>query len=127
MEQPEKPANIDAYIDRYEKEVRERLKELRAAIHEAAPEAEEVISYGMPAFRQGKVLVYFAVFKNHVGFYPTPSGIKHFEKQLEGIPFSKGAIQFSHDKPLPLHLVKRVVAFRVKEELAAMKMKANKK
>lgn len=127
MDTREKPADIREYIDRCEKEVRERLLLIRAAIHEAAPDAEEVISYGMPAFKQGRVLVYFAAFKNHIGFYPTSSGITQFRDELKGLSFSKGAVQFAHDQPLPLKLVKRIVTFRLKEELELLKTKRNKK
>lgn len=106
---------IDAYILSQPKEVWNLLQHLRKAIAEAAPGAEEVISYGMPAFKQGKVLVYFAANKKHIGFYPTSSPIVHFANELKGYKTSKGAIQFPLDKPLPLTLIKKITRFRLKE------------
>lgn len=88
---------------------------MRSIITSVIPEADEVISYGMPALKTKKVLVYFAAFNNHIGFYPTASGIKAFEKELKPYKHSRGAIQFPLDQPLPADLIKRITIFRKKE------------
>ncbi len=113
--------DTDQYIAAFPPEVKEGLETLRAAIREAAPESEEVISYNMPAFRLKSVLVYFAAYKNHIGFYPTNNPIKVFKKDLVKYHTSKGAIQFPIDEPLPLALVKRIVKFRVREVMIGKK------
>ena len=120
-------SGIDEYIAIFPKDIQKKLKELRKAIHEAAPEAEETISYGMPAFRKNKVLVYFAAAKNHIGFYPTASPVVEFEKELAKFKHSKGAIQFPLDEPMPLDLVRRIVEFRVKEDGSSAKKRPNGK
>ncbi len=107
---------IDEYIKLFPQNIQSILEELRQTIHETAPNAKETISYGMPAFKQKKVLVYFAAFKNHIGFFPTASGIEAFKNELTPYKWSKGAIQFPLDKPLPLDLIKRIVEFRVRED-----------
>ncbi|MEI6887067.1 MAG: DUF1801 domain-containing protein [bacterium] len=106
---------IDAYIFQFSPEIQKLLNEVRQAIKEAAPEATECISYSMPAFRQGKVLVYFAAYANHIGFYPTSSGITNFKDELKDYKTSKGTVQFPLDKPLPIALIKKITKFRVKE------------
>lgn len=116
--------DIDSYIALQPAGVQALLQQVREAIHEAAPDANEVISYGMPAFSQHGVLVYFAAFKNHIGFYPTASGIKAFEQELAGYVWSKGAIQFPLDRPMPLNLIARIVAFRVNETVEKARQKA---
>ena len=116
-------ADIDEYIVGQPQELRERLEYMREAIHKAAPKAKEVISYRMPAFKQNGVLVYFAVFKNHIGFFPTPSGVGNFQKELKNYKTSKGAIQFPLDEPLPLSLVTKIVKFRAKEDGEKIKKK----
>ncbi len=108
--------NIDQYHEAQPAEVRETLEELRQAIRQVAPLATETISYGMPAFRANKVLVYYALNNKHIGFYPTPNPIAHFKKELEGYKTSKGAIQFPIDQPLPLELIQKIVLFRVQED-----------
>ncbi len=108
---------IDEYIAGFPEEVQKLLKELRATIKAAAPEAEEKISYQMPAFTQNGVLVYFAAHKQHIGFYPTSSGIENFRKELSAYVTSKGAIQIPYSKPIPYDLVNRIVTFRVQENL----------
>ena len=108
---------IDEYIESFPKDIQATLRELRQAIREAAPQAEEAISYQMPAFKQNGILVYFAAFKTHIGFFPTPSGIEVFKKKLSTYETSKGTIRFPIDKPLPLELVKEIVRFRVKENM----------
>jgi uncharacterized protein YdhG (YjbR/CyaY superfamily) len=107
--------DIDSYISLQQEHTQPLLETLRQTIKTAAPDAKEVISYNMPAFQQdGGVLVYFAVYKAHIGFYPTVAGIEHFKDELDGFNWSKGAIQFPIDKPMPLALVKRIVMFRIK-------------
>ena len=106
---------IDEYISGFSGDIRLKLNELRLIIKKAAPLAQEKISYRMPAFFQNGVLVYFAAHTKHIGFYPTSSGIRAFEKELAGYKFSKGAIQFTLDKDLPADLITRIVKFRVKE------------
>ncbi|QIK68828.1 DUF1801 domain-containing protein [Erysipelothrix sp. HDW6C] len=103
---------VDKYIAGFDPEVQERLQIVRQTIREVVPDAEEVISYGMPAYKLGKVLVYFAAGKHHIGFYPTPSAILEFEPELQGLKYSKGAVQFANDKPLPLELIRKMTAFR---------------
>ncbi len=112
-----KPADIDAYISAFPTATQQLLQQIRMAIKEAAPQATEVISYGMPAFKQNNVLVYFAGYKNHIGFYPTGSGIEHFKEEISGYKNSKGAVQFPIDWPLPLQLIKEIVQFRVQDDL----------
>ena len=110
-------ASIDEYIAAFPAEIQKTLQELRATIRAAAPEAVEKISYQMPAFALKGNLVYFAAFKNHIGFYPTSSGMRAFTKELSKYETSKGAARFPLDKPLPLKLISRIVKFRVAENL----------
>jgi uncharacterized protein YdhG (YjbR/CyaY superfamily) len=112
------PKTIDEYIASYPKNVQAILEQLRQAVCEAAPEAEEVISYQMPAFKQRGILVYFGAFKDHIGFFPTASGVEAFKVELSGYAVTKGTVRFPLDKPMPLDLVKRIVRFRVKQNLA---------
>ncbi len=115
----EKPINMDAYIAGFPKPVQDILQRLRKTIHEVAPEAEEKIGYGMPAFRiYGRDLVYFAAFKNHIGLYALPSGNKAFKKELTAYKTGKGSVQFPLDEPLPILLIERMVRFRMQENLA---------
>jgi uncharacterized protein YdhG (YjbR/CyaY superfamily) len=109
--------NIDEYILIFPKDVQKILRQIRETIKKAAPNAEEVISYGMPAFKQSKVLVYFTAYKNHIGFYPTANPIKVFSKELNEYKTSKGTIQFPLDKKIPLTLISKITKFRVKEDL----------
>lgn len=113
--------SIDDYINQFREEIKSKLETIRATIKKAAPKAVEVISYGMPAFKQNKILVYFAVGKNHIGFYSTPNPIIFFSKELEGFKTSKGAIQFPLDKKIPLNLISKIIKFRVKEDLELKK------
>ena len=99
------------------------LGKMRATIKEVVPQAEEVISYNMPAFKQNGVLVWYAAYKQHIGFYPTPGPIKTFAQELRQYKTSKGAIQFPIDKPIPGSLVKKIVSFRVKQNLEKAKAK----
>ena len=106
---------MNEYIATFPKDVQELLERMRQAIKEAAPMAEEAISYQMPTFKLNGNLVHFAAFKHHIGFYPVPSGIEAFKKELAPYETSKGSIRFPMDKPIPLDLVKRIVEFRVKQ------------
>ncbi len=106
---------IDEYIATFPLATQNLLKELRAAIHLAAPQATECISYGMPCFRSTKNLVYFAAYKNHIGFYPGANSILHFQPQLKGYAFGKGSIQFPLHTPIPVVLIDKIVQFRLKE------------
>jgi len=108
-------ASIDEYIETFPAEAQELLKELRATIKEAAPEAKEAFSYGIPTFKLNGNLVHFAAHKSHIGFYPTPSGIERFKNELSVYKGAKGSVQFPIDQPLPLDLIRRVVQFRVAE------------
>lgn len=116
---------VDAYIASFPETTQVLLEQMRAAIKKAAPGAEEVISYGMPAYKLNGILVYFAAYAKHIGFYPTGSGIAQFQERFSAFKSSKGAVQFPLNKPLPLPLVEEIVAFRVVENLqkAAMKKK----
>jgi uncharacterized protein YdhG (YjbR/CyaY superfamily) len=109
--------SIDAYV-KANAQTAIQLKAMRIAIASAAPKAKEVISYGMPAYRQFGILVYFAAAKKHIGFYPTSSGVANFKKELSGFTYSKGSVRFPLEKPLPLTLIKKIVRFRVKEDAA---------
>ena len=111
----DKFASIDQYIHGFPEHVQAILSELRSSIGMAAPQAVEKISYRMPTFYFNGNLVHFAAFKQHIGFYPTPSGITAFQQELKIYKTSKGAIQFPIDQPLPLKLIKKIVEFRVKE------------
>jgi uncharacterized protein YdhG (YjbR/CyaY superfamily) len=116
MDSSKKPStSIDEYIGTFPKEVQSLLEAMRQTIKKAAPQAEEAISYGMPTFRLKGNLVHFAAFKNHIGFYPTPSGIDAFQKQLSAYKNSKGAVQFPLDEPIPFDLVTEIVKYRVEQ------------
>ena len=106
---------IDEYIAKFPREIQVKLDKLRQIIKEAAPNASETISYQMPTFKLNGNLVHFAAFKKHIGFYPTPSAIIAFEKELSPYHTSKGAIQFPLDKQIPYELVEKIVRYRVKE------------
>jgi uncharacterized protein YdhG (YjbR/CyaY superfamily) len=118
-------STIDEYIATFPKDIQAILGAIRQAIRESAPNAEETISYQMPAFRLNGTLVYFAAFKNHIGFYPTSSGITAFKKELSQYEVSKGTIRFPLIKPIPLDLVKKIVKYRVKENMAESLSKTN--
>jgi uncharacterized protein YdhG (YjbR/CyaY superfamily) len=108
---------IDEYVATFPENVQNILEELRQAIRESAPEAEEAISYQMPAFKLNGILVWFAAFKNHVGFYPKTSAIEAFKEELSSYEISKGTIRFPINKPIPFDLVKKIVRYRVKQNL----------
>ncbi len=122
-----KAENTDQYLALFPTAIQERLAILRKAIQEAAPEAQEVISYGMPAYKQQGILVYFAGYKNHIGFYPTGSGVSTFAEELTDYQCSKGTIQFQHDQAIPVELIKRIVQFRINENQLKAAMKKGKK
>jgi uncharacterized protein YdhG (YjbR/CyaY superfamily) len=106
---------VDEYISTFPASTKKILQQVRKTIKAAAPQAEDVISYNMPASKLNGILVYYAAYEKHVGFYPTASGIRVFEDQLRNYKFSKGAIQFPIDKPMPVALITKIVKFRVKE------------
>ena len=112
-----KPITTDEYISGFPKETQKILEQLRATIKKAAPKADEVISYGMAAFKLNGMLVWFAAHTNHIGFYPSPSGIEAFKKELSIYKGAKGSVQFPLEKPLPLGLITKIVKFRVTENL----------
>ena len=112
---------IDEYISKFPKDVRDVLEVLRLAIKKTAPKAKEAIRYGIPTFTLNGNLVHFAAFKNHIGFYPTPSAIEAFKKELSPFKQSKGTVRFPLDKPIPLELVKKIVEFRVQDNTSSKK------
>jgi uncharacterized protein YdhG (YjbR/CyaY superfamily) len=106
---------FDDFIIQFPADVQKLLKQVQAAIRQAAPGAEECFGYGVPGFKlNGKLLINFSAFKNHIGLYPTPPVIEKFRSELSVYKTSKGAIQFSLDKPIPFDLIKRIVKYRVK-------------
>lgn len=121
------PQTVDQYIAAAEPQAQEIMQKLRAIIKELAPEAQESISYRMPAYKFHGVLVYFAAYKNHIGFYPASSGIENFQHKFADYKWSKGAVQFSLKKEIPYDLVRQIVEFRVKENLQKAEIKSQKK
>lgn len=122
------PRSIDEYIAGFPHELQDILQEIRSIIKEAAPDAEEAIKYQVPTFILNENLVHCAAFRKHVGFYPTPSGIRHFKDELSAYHSAKGSVQFPLDKPIPFNLIRKIVKFRVKEtrkKLAAKSLSAN--
>lgn len=109
---------IDDYIAGFPPEVQAVLESVRQTIRQAAPDAEETLSYQMPTFTLRGNLVHFAAFKNHIGFYPTPTGVEAFQDELSAYTGGKGSVQFPLDQPMPLDLIRRIVEFRVQETLA---------
>jgi len=109
------PKDVVEYIANFSKPIQIRLAQIRAIILENAPDAEEGISYQMPAYKYLGVLVYFGAHKQHIGFYPLPSAVKAFKEELSTYYTSRGAIQFPHDQPLPIDLIGAMVSFRVAE------------
>jgi uncharacterized protein YdhG (YjbR/CyaY superfamily) len=108
---------IDEYISTFPEDVRKILNTLRQTIKEVVPDAEETINYQIPTFTLHGNLVHFAAFENHIGFYPTPSGMEAFKKELSGYKGAKGSVQFPIDQPLPLPLIRKIVEYRVKENV----------
>jgi len=116
MEKPE-PKTIDEYIAHFPAKTQKILQEVRETIQQAVPNATEVISYKMPAFKQHGILVYFAGYAKHIGFYPTGSGIDAFQHEFGNYKWSKGAVQFPIDKPMPLDLITRITKFMAERDL----------
>jgi uncharacterized protein YdhG (YjbR/CyaY superfamily) len=112
-----KSQTIDEYIAHFPKNTQDILEEIRQAIKEAAPQAEETISYQIPAFSQNGILVWFGAYKKHISFFPRANVVEVFQDELSGFKTSKGTIQFPLDKPIPMELIKKIVRFRVKENL----------
>ncbi len=110
-----KPTTIEEYIDAAPADVQEKLRQIHKTIRAAAPRAKEELKWGRPAYSYQKILVMFAAFKNHIGFYPMPSVLKAFAADLKKFKTGEGSIQFPLDKPLPLSLISKMVKYRVKE------------
>lgn len=119
--------SMDEYMATFPEEIQKILEELRATIKASAPEAEEKISYQMPTFALKGNLVHFAAFKNHIGLYPTPSGTQAFQRELSIYQGAKGSIKFPIEKPLPLELIRKIVKFRVAENLKNAEIKSGKR
>lgn len=117
---------MDEYINAFPEDIQRILKELRQTIKEVAPEAEETINYQIPTFTLNGNLVHFAAFEHHIGFYPTPSGMEAFKNELSAYKGAKGSVQFPIDEPLPLPLIRRIVEYRVKENLERKQSKKQK-
>ncbi|MBL0007721.1 MAG: DUF1801 domain-containing protein [Saprospiraceae bacterium] len=111
---PNNAKNIDEYIAAFPEEIQAMLEQIRATISKVAPTAEEAIKYAIPTFvLNGRNLVHFAAFKNHIGFYPTPTGIESFQKELSKYKQGKGSVQFPLDEPMPLALITKIVKFNM--------------
>ena len=111
-----RPASFEEYAAQFPLSVRKRLRELRKAVKGAAPDAKETISYCMPAYKQNRVLVYFAAYNKHIGFYPMPRAIEAFRNELSDFGTAKGTVRFPLDRPLPSGLIRRMVKFRIEED-----------
>lgn len=120
---PTNPNLIDEYIANYPEPVQEILQKIRETIREVAPEAAEAIAYGIPTFKYHGNLVHFAAYKNHIGFYPTSSGIEKYKPKLSAYKLSRGTIQFPLGEPIPFDLIREITAFRVQENLEKSKKK----
>src|SRR5262245_17136887 len=118
--------NVDGYIAGFPEQIRKKLEEMRMIVKKAAPQAEETINYGVPTLVLSGNLVHFGGFKYHIGFYPAPSGIEAFKKELSVYEGAKGSVKFPADKPLPATLITKTVKFRVKENLEKAKQKSKK-
>jgi len=121
------PRTIAEYIAGFPSDVRERLVKIRMTIRKAAPEAEETINYQIPTFTLKGNLVHFAAFKNHIGFYPTSTGIEKFKNELSDYEGAKGSVKFPYDKPVPFDVISKIVKFRVKENLERAEAREKKK
>ena len=121
------PENIDDYIVGFPNDVQEILQKIRMTIRKAAPDADETIKYRMPTFTLKGNLIHFAAFKKHIGFYPTPTGTEKFQKELSVYKGAKGSVRFPLDKPIPFGLIRKIVKFRVKENLERAEAKGKKK
>lgn len=123
MQTKVKPKDVDQYIAGFSEDVQPILRQIRATIREVAPDVEEAIKYAMPTFILHGDLVYFAAFKNHIGFYATPTGHEAFSQELAAYKTGKGSVQFPLDQPMPLSLIAKLVKFRVDENVANSKAK----
>ena len=121
-----KPESVDEYIKSFPKESRLLLEKVRQTVRKAAPQAVEVISYSMPAYKLDGILVWFAAHTEHIGFYPGASGIAAFRNELAGYKGAKGSVQFPFDEPLPLELISKIVLFKVAENLQKARSKKAK-
>ncbi len=121
------PKNIDDYISTFSPDVQAILKKIRQTVRKNAPNAQEIISYRMPAFRLNGILLYFAAFRNHIGLYPPVSGDANLEKALARFAGPKGNLKFPLDQPIPYDLIQRIVKLRVKQNLAKMPARTKKK
>jgi uncharacterized protein YdhG (YjbR/CyaY superfamily) len=119
--------SIDEYILHFPEDIQLILRELRLVIKDTAPEAEEKISYQMPTFYLHGNLVHFAAYKNHIGFYPTPTGIEKFKEEMSNYKFAKGSVQFPINQPMPFELIRKIVEFRVNENKKKAEEKSKKK
>jgi uncharacterized protein YdhG (YjbR/CyaY superfamily) len=117
----EKPTSIDEYIAGFPANVQKHLQDIRKAIQKAAPEAKETINYAMPTFKLNGNLVHFAGYKNHIGFYPAPSGITAFATELSNYKNAKGSVQFPLTQAMPIDLISKIVKFRVEEQITKVK------
>jgi uncharacterized protein YdhG (YjbR/CyaY superfamily) len=121
------PATIDEYIAQFPHDVQEKLQKIRSIVKQAAPDAKEKISYQMPTFDLYGNLVHFAAYKNHIGFYPTPSGITTFDEELAQYKKAKGSAQFPLNKPIPYELITKIIEFRVIENIRKAEDKVGRK
>jgi uncharacterized protein YdhG (YjbR/CyaY superfamily) len=113
----ERPKTVTAYINAAPKQARAKLRQMRSCVRKAAPGAKETLKWGMPAFSYHRILVTFAAFKHHIGFYPTPSAVEAFRDELSGFTTAAASIQFPIEKPLPLALIRTITEFRVRASL----------
>jgi len=120
---PDQAKTIDEYIAGYPDDVQQLLQTIRTTIHNAAPQAEEAMAYGIPTFKLNGNLVHFGGYKNHIGFYPAPMGIEAFKEETAQYEAGKGTLQFPVDQPMPLALIEKIVKFRVEKNLAKGKRK----
>ena len=127
MAKPQKPKDIDGYISQFPADVQAILEQVRETISHAAPDAKEVISYQMPAFKQHGILVYFAAWQKHIGLYPPISGDNALEKAIARYAGPKGNLQFPLDEPMRLDLIERIVKLRVKQDVAKAAAKRKKR
>ena len=123
------PETVDQYIAAFPADVKKRMQQLRKTIKAGAPNADELISYQMPGYKYFGMLVYFAAYKNHIGFYPGAGGLLEFYKELSSFKSAKGSVQFPHDRPIPYDIISKIVKFRVKqnEEKFSLKKSIAKK
>jgi uncharacterized protein YdhG (YjbR/CyaY superfamily) len=119
------PETVDEYIAAFPADIKKRMQQLRKTIRAAAPKADEVISYQMPGYKYFGMLVYFAAYKNHIGFYPGAGGVLEFYKKLSSFKSAKGSVQFPHDRPIPYDVISKIVKFRVKQNEEKFSLKKN--